>query len=207
MKRDVFPTGGTVAPRSTARTCIQHGVFLAPLCDTAACLEPAGLERSAGSVTPHSIEPGAKTWTLGIDLARKEAANFDGGSAVRMFAAGPEKTSLEQPQNATDCMALRLASRGQACESPRLPAPIDVTQRLKCSRVRFRALIAKPFTTVCVNRAWARVAGGHPDICYSPSSHELHGYFLGLLHPFFGAVGEFDGVEPKVPSHLLSIKY
>jgi len=185
MKRDVVPVAGTVEPSLTARTSIQYGAFFTHLYGVAPCLEPADFEHRARLAERHPIGSKAITRTLGIELARKVAANFDGDCETLPFSADPEKTSLEKPRTATDRVAMGLASRGQACGSVRSSALTDGTQRLKCSRLRFKTPIARAFTTVCVNRVWARAAAGLTDICYLPSSHELHGYFLGLLHPFF----------------------
>jgi hypothetical protein len=161
MKRDVFPTAGAVAPHSTERTSIQHGVFLTRLHRIAVRLELANLEHSARLITLFTIEP----------------------------------------------KAMRLVGWGQAFGSTRLPALTESPQRLIRPWLRFETLIARAFKIFRFNGTWARVAASLTDICYLPSSHELHGNFLGLRHPFFDGVGESDGVEPKVPRHFLCSKY
>ena len=102
-----------------------------------------------------------------------------------------------------ESQAMQLVSRGQGCGAAGLPALTDAPQRLIRPRLRLETLIVRPVTTVCANRVRARLSGGLTHICYLPSSHELHGNFLGLRHPFVDGVGEFEGVEPKGPRHFL----
>ena len=157
MKRDVTSASNTVAPRSTAKTSIQHGAFLTRLHGIPVGLEPTNLERSAPLVTPHSIEP----------------------------------------------QAMHLVSRGQDWGAARLPALKEAPQRLIRHLLCLETLIERVVTSVCGKKARPRFADGLTHICYLPSSYELRGNFLGLLHPFFDGVGEFDGVEPKGSRHLL----
>ena len=106
-----------------------------------------------------------------------------------------------------ESQAMHLVSRGQGCGAAGLPALTDAPQRLIRPRLRLETLIVRPFATFRFNRMWARVAASLTHICYLPSSHELQGNFLGLRHPFFDGVGEFDGVEPKGPRHFLCSQY
>jgi len=129
------------------------------------------------------------------------------GIPVGLEPGSGELVAYVVTPHSIDSQALHPVSRSHDCGAMRLPALNEAPQPMMCHRLRLETLIERLVTTVCADKSRARFAGGLTHICYLPSSHQLQGIYLGLLHSFFDGVGEFDGVEPKGPRHLLCSKY
>lgn len=173
MKRDVFPAADTVAPCSTVRTSMQHGVFLTHWHGIAPCLKPADFERRACLAERHPIGSEATTKTLSVDPARA-TANAVAGTAF-LSPAEPEKTLLEEAPIVAIRAVMHLGNRGEARRSVLLSLGTDGTQRSKRLRRCFKTQTTRSLTTVCLNKVCVRAASARTNIYHLPFSDELQG--------------------------------